>query len=425
MSQSIRLVKNTLWLLLARFGTQGLMVLFTLLVARRLGEAGFGEYAFVASAIFFANSFATFGTDMLLIREIASGSGLTQLPAALTIQLALSALFVALAYFFGPMIPGQSRDAVWGLQLYSLALFPLAFCTVFTAALRGKVRMEWYTLLNVTISLLQLVGVWVFVQPGRGVAAVALILLLVQLVAAVMAGLICAARIPGFLRVWQFKPTAISTVIYATAPIALLGVLGIAAQKLGVYMLSTLAGAAMTGWFSAALRVVEASKTGHLALFGALYPAMAHAHTSTGETRLRAEAFTFSWKTLLALAGMMAIVLFFVASPLVPLLYGPGFEPAIPALKILAWMLVPYTINTYLSLSFLAAGHERSVALALLVSLILLAALNAWWIPSVGLIGACWAALIAEIVQAGILLLQGRGAPFAHLCGSVDHRRCR
>ncbi len=404
MSQRERLGKNTLWLLLMRFGAQGLMVLFTILIARRLGEVGLGEYAFIASAIFLTNVLTTFGTDMLLIREIAAGAGLAQLPAALVVQLALSALFVALTFIGAPLLPNQSRDAVLALQVYSLALFPLAFFTVFTSALRGKERMDLYTLLNLAVSLLQFVAVWLFVRPGGGITTVALLLLAVQAAAAVLAGAICLLRIPESRRIWRFSAKAIPAVVRASAPIALLGLLGMLYQKLGVYMLATISGAAMTGWFSVALRVVEASKLGHLALFGALYPAMAQTHG--GSTDDRNKTFTYSQRILLGLAAVATLTLFFLAPSLVGLLFGPSFDPSISALKILAWTMIPYTVNTYLSLSFLAAGQERAVARALLAGLTVLAVLNAWWIPGVGLIGACWAALVAEVVQSIALLSQ-------------------
>jgi Na+-driven multidrug efflux pump len=41
----------------------------------------------------------------------------------------------------------------------------------------------------------------------------------------------------------------------------------------------------------------------------------------------------------------------------------------------------------------------------LLASVLVLALLNAWWIPLYGLSGAAWAALSAELIQAGVLLV--------------------
>jgi O-antigen/teichoic acid export membrane protein len=171
-------------------------------------------------------------------------------------------------------------------------------------------------------------------------------------------------------------------------------------QKLSIYLLSALGGAALTGWFAAASRALEASKTAHLSVFTALYPAMAHAEPGSAKT------FRLARILLLVGAAVLALILSSFASPLVILLYGPDFAPAIPVLRILAWVLVPYTLNTYFSLSFVAAKQERGVAIALAASLLILVLLNLWWIPRLGLSGAAYAALAAESTQAMILLAQ-------------------
>ncbi len=67
-----RVSLNTFWLTAARLGSQVLLMLFTVLVARRMGETGLGGYAYMTAVIFIGNVFSTFGTDMLLMREIAA-----------------------------------------------------------------------------------------------------------------------------------------------------------------------------------------------------------------------------------------------------------------------------------------------------------------------------------------------------------------
>jgi len=398
-----RLGQNTFWLLLARLGTQGLLVLFTLVIAHRLGNVGLGQYAFIASAIFLANTLTTFGTDMFLIREIAAGTGLSQLPATLLIQLALSAICAIIILAGAPLLPNVDAVSIQGLLVYSLALFPLAFFTVFTTALRGQERMYWYAVLNLTVSLAQVLALWIFVQPGSSVITIAWILVAIQTIAAFLAGLICSFQIPGFLRAWHFSLWHIPALLRASAPIALLGLLGMLYLRLSIYQITLLSGSATTGWFSAALRIVEAFKTGHLALFGALYPLLSKAARQPAKSE-RFVSKSLGW--LLGISAVLSLVLYVLAQPLVQILYGVQFAASIAATQILAWIIIPYTLNTFLSLSFLAHRREPAVAWALLGSLLALAILNAWWVPIFGLAGACWAALAAESVQALILVSQ-------------------
>ena len=67
------LARNATWILTGRLAAQGLLVLCTVLLARRLGLTGFGGYAVLVSVVSLANVATTFGTDMVLVREIAGG----------------------------------------------------------------------------------------------------------------------------------------------------------------------------------------------------------------------------------------------------------------------------------------------------------------------------------------------------------------
>jgi len=404
MNETLRLGKNSLWLLAARIGAQGL-ALFTILLARNLGSTGFGEYAFFTAIIFIGNVVTTFGTDMLFIREIAARDDLTHLPAALWLQLLLSGLFIVGTVLLAPSIPNQSVAAVAALRIYSLALLPLAFYNIFTTVLRGKQCMTTYALLNFSAALLQAGIVLVFIAVGQGVVTLAWLLLGAQCLLALLGGWMCARQVTGFWGDWRFSWTGVRAVAAASAPLGGLGILGMLYQKLGLVLLSTLGGASITGLFSAGLRVVEASKSAHQAAFTSLYPLMAQdgAGSSSGQT---GEAIQLSWRLLLTSAIALALSLSLLAGPLVELLYGTEFAATTPILRILAWMLIPYTVNSFLTLAFVARKREIAVSLALMASLLGLGIMSLAWIPAYGLEGAAWAALGAESLQAIILLLQ-------------------
>jgi O-antigen/teichoic acid export membrane protein len=405
MNQPIRLSKNALWMILSRFGAQGLTVAFTIVLARRLGSAGFGEYAFIAAVLYVANTLTTFGTDMLLIREIAAQNILSRLSAALILQLALSGLFIIVIWLAGSSIPNQNPETVTALQIYSLALIPLAFFTVFTTALRGKQNMGAYTFLNILVAGLQ-VGI-VFLS-NLSVLHLSIFLVAVQTFAAAAAGIICGITIPDFFQTRRGPFSDLFRLIREAAPIALIALLGMLYQRLSVYMLSTMRGPADTGLFSAAARTVEASKGIHIAVFAALYPAMAYAQTDLVNRSRWLQTFRFSWRALIAGAVAGALILCAFAAPITALLYGSRFHESANVLRILGWMLIPFTVNTYLTLSFLAANKERLVARALTAGLLGLLILNLWWIPLRGPEGAAWAALCAESLQSVILLVSER-----------------
>jgi len=407
MKRPSALALNSVWMLLARVGSQGLAVVFTLLVARQLGSQAFGEYAFMAAVVALGNALTTFGTDMLLIRQIAAQGEVTGLGDALLLQLALSGGFIAAVLLAAPLFPNQSPEAVLGLRIYSLSLVPLAFFSVFTTALRGKQRMGAYMALSLALAALQVGAAWLAVRLGGGVVELAALLALVQVAAAVLAGILCARQLADFRQAWHFSGRKVIALGRACVPIALLVASGLLYQKLSVMLLSVLGGAVVTGWFAAALRTVEAAKTAHLATFTALYPAMAQQaqhQPDRGPIRPWQESFRTSWWLLLAGAGAASLALFLLAEPLTRLLYGAAYAPAVPALRILAWMLVPFTVNNFMSLAYLAARREAAILRVQLLGLMALAGLSLACIPAWGVNGACLALLVAESVQAAAYL---------------------
>ncbi len=401
MSLFTRLARNSLWLLIARVGAQVCMVIVTYLLARRLGVAGFGEYAFIATAILIGNSLTTFGSDMYLIREIAAKSGFSELPSALALQLVLSLVFIVLVYVIAPGLPNQTSESILALRVYSSALIPLAFFTVFTSALRGMQRMISYAWLNLIIPILQVVAISIFIRSGTSIVTLAYLLLIIQALGAVVGGIFCYAILPGFWTGLRFSLDKTISLFIACLPIAMIAILGIIHQKLSLAMLSFLGTTSMVGLFSAAARVMEAMRMGHFAAFTALYPAMANAHQDNKPSH---GTFRLSSLLLLVFSAGGSILIYLFAKPVVDIFFGSGYRLSVPVLKILSFTLIPYTINAYLSLVFLATKKEKIVLRIYTVSLFILLISNLVLIPRTGQIGAGWAILIGEVAQAVLFL---------------------
>jgi len=419
-----RIGRDTAWLLGGRLAAQGLVVPATVLLAGRLGLAGFGQYAFLVAVVFVANVVTTFGTDMVLIRDIAGSGRTDRWTAALGVQLALSAAAIGLIWFAAPLLPGQDAAVVAALRVYSLSLLPAALFSVCSAALRGVGRMSWYAAIGVALAAVQLGAIWVFVTPGIALVSVAVVLLAVQVIVGAAAFGVCTVLISGFGQ--RPVPAASDLVEMARASVSIgaLGLLGVLYQRAGVLALAVAAGPSATGWFAASSRVVEASKSGHVALFGAVYPAMAAAHSPVAAPGAAQDADLASgtapspsagsdslgrtWRMAVAGAAAISGVLVVGSSFVIGLLYGPAFAPAAGGLAILALTLVPSTIATYRSLELLASHREDRTLRALSLAIVALGALLAILVPLVGWIGACWAILGAEVVQAGAMVHLGR-----------------
>jgi len=442
-----RIALNSLWLLIARASSQGLMILFTVLVARYLGQVGLGQYAFVAAVVFLGNVLTTFGLDTLLIREVARtreeqgsvgagelgsrGAGEQRsrgefasappypsasaplLTAGLWLQLGLSALFIGGITVAAGWLPNKTPETVLALRLYSLSLIPLAFTTVFSASLRAHERMDLILVLNLLSAAVQTGGALALLGAGGGLVALVAFLLAVQSLTALVAGGMCFRRLPGFALAVRVPGALLGRMLRLGAPLAAVAVLMVAYQRMEVLALSLLADDAATGWFAAAARITDALKMLHYAYFGAVFPLMSrlavdaplpgvNASPRTVERRL----YRASFSLLLGFGLGTALIVTPLASPVIRLLYGAGYGPSVPALQILVWALVPFAVSSHVFFWLVSNGREMTALRVIVVTVAATALLNLLLIPRFGLIGACLAALAGEGMQALLYVWQ-------------------
>jgi PST family polysaccharide transporter len=155
------------------------------------------------------------------------------------------------------------------------------------------------------------------------------------------------------------------------------------------------ASGAALGHYAAADRV-RAGVQGLFTAFGnALLPGLAQ-RQSAGHAPWRLVALQ------VAVAALMAGGLALWAGPVVRLLAGPGWESAVPVLRVLALALVSSTVLSAVGVQvLLPAGRARAYSLAL-VALLAAQLAGLWWAAPQGAVALAWVLLLAE---AGVALV--------------------
>ncbi len=406
-----RLSADTVYLLAARVFAQALTLLFTLAVARTLGEQGFGQFAFISATVAIANVVTTFGLDTMLIRDVAArrspatGGLRADAPtglfsAALLIQLGLSAVVLVALLALGPRLPNQTAATQPALLVAALSLIPLAFSTVFSAILRGRGRMRAYALFSGATAASLGLGAGLLWRRGGTLLDAALILLAAQTGGAIVAFLLYrrASAWPGR---WPWPTRRQLGRAWRTGGVlAGLMILAVLYQRLDVLLLSLLAGDAATGFYAAAVRILEALKMLPGAFFGALLPMV----VAGGRPEVH-RAYRLSFVALLGLSVLLAAITAALAGPLIGWLFGPAFAPAVTPLRIISWSL-PLTVVTFkLSFDLVARGQERLAGLSMLLTLLVAVPVTYLLIARWSLLGAAVALPLCEAAQ--ILLLAG------------------
>jgi O-antigen/teichoic acid export membrane protein len=396
-----RFLGNSAALLTGRLVAQALGFLFTLLLARRLGAAGLGQFSYLSTILFAGNVATTFGLDTLLIRAAArDGADVTLLARqTLKLQMLLVLLFAGLIAISQPLLLSRTAAPAAALWLYLPALLPLALGTVCSALLRGWERMEFHLLYTMVGQLGQLLAGGLLLIWPLSLPPLMLLLTLTQVLAAAAAYQLCRQTEPGFsLRGWS-QAANLSKLLRQAWPLAALAVLALFYQRLGILALSWYRDDAAVGQFAAAGRLLEGAKLLPYALFGALFPRLSQ---SGG-------VWPPAWRRLFRLlfAGMIILMLglIWLGPVALKLLFGIEFEPAGPTLQILALSLPAFLLTLRLSFTLVTANQEHHALRAMAASLLLAITLCLPLTATHGITGTAWATVLAEWGQVALLLL--------------------
>lgn len=387
----MRLLKNIGWTVLSRIGTQGLAVLSNILLARYLGQEGFGEYAFISSILLIGNAFSTFGTDMILIRSLASGENLFTLADGFLLQLLLSLLYIA-----GVFAAALFISVPLSLRIYIFALFPFALFTIFNINLRARQEMRSFSLLQFAAVFAQMLAVFTLLIFRADMNTFAIFMLIAHTSTALFAFVFRSSR----SILWRFSLPGAFALMRNSASLAVIGTLRLVYEKITIGILPQLAGLSATGIFSVSSRLTDAGKLGHLSAFTAMYPEMARDVDFGRQMK--------GLRSLLGLAFLISVFIFIFAQTIVDILFGAEFISSVQPLQIMIWVIIPYVLVTYTSLGLVALGYERPVLYSLLTALFVLLLSFVCFTSAFGLRGAAFAVLLSEIIHAIFLWYQWR-----------------
>jgi hypothetical protein len=218
------------------------------LIARVLEESGLGQFAFISSLIYLANIAATFGTDTLLIREIAAGrdrstSGWGSVAAV------RSQRSPSWRSGWHCLCCPIDRPKRFSIQVYSW-LLPPGFPQFSAPRSRASERMDFTCVGTYNVSSSKPVELFPFSSREAGCC-------LFRWLAATQMLLPPRSQAghpldSNFTFALQgFQASACSKPLKKSWPLALLQS-GVIYQRLGLLMVAFLSGDAAAGWFSAA-----------------------------------------------------------------------------------------------------------------------------------------------------------------------------
>jgi O-antigen/teichoic acid export membrane protein len=385
--------KNSSVLAVARLADRmsGLVVAFV--ITRWLGAASLGVYA-AAMAIYGLMAIAgQAGATTYLVREIAKHPELTGRYVVHLSVLAAGAagLFTAALFVVVPHL-GYADQLQTSVEIIALGLVPATINNVQEAAFVAHGRVELETRTTLVKSVVNVVACIVLINQGYSIVAVITAYVVAEYLVTIAYYLQISreiARLPFAFEwrlaarlFWEMKAFTGSSIISALF------------SRPEIILLSLFSTEAQIGYYSAALKVAEVWTFVPEVFSTNIFPLLSR--TAFVADERFAAIQRKSIKYLLAFALPVTAGLLATADQIIPLLYGDGFGPSVPELRILAGG-VTFLAVTAVFWRSLAARHRQDAVL--------------------------WTQVVTIVVRLGvgavlIAWLDSRGAAWATLCGT-------
>ncbi len=388
-------VKNTTVLLFGRALSLGLGIVYVAVLARYVQAAGMGKIATATSLVSILILLANFGLSQLVIRDVASDKA-----KASTYVLNALLLRVLLSVVFGIVIVGITAitkypyDTTVIIYIYGFVYILDELTDVAFSIFKAFERMEYPAA----------------IQSGRDIANVVLSLGAIYLRASLIT-IVLASAVASFLKLvvslavlrrrfvrprLQIDRDLCRQLVVAALPFAALVFIPVVNRQIDTVVLSLYHSEEEVGWFSAANTLITYLLLVPNTFLQAIFPVFARFHSSSRDA-LR-QAYRTFFKYLLLLGSALCVGTIVTADQVIALVYGPGFESAVLALRILAFQLFwmfgfanGALLNATGGQTFLAAIMGAGAALNVVLAFLL--------IPRFSFVGAS----IAPIASAGVL----------------------
>jgi O-antigen/teichoic acid export membrane protein len=366
------------------------------LVARHLGAREFGQLALAFTLFYAFQVLAAAGLKTLITREVAkdrSQTGLYFVNGSVLVVISSVCSFVALLAFVHILqYPPDTRRVI---LLLALGLLPYAFSAICEGIFQAWERMHYIAWVNVPLNVIKIACAFLLLSGRYGLDAVVLIVVSSLVAIAGIEGWMILRRFPRHPA--RFMPSSSLAMIRSSG--TFLGIDGIIAitSGLNVLLLSKLASETQVGFYSAAMQLMVPLSLVYQSVARSIFPLMCK-QIEPGLQNLKRIA-EGALEVLLALALPAVAGIFLLGEWLLTVAYqDAAFLEALPALRIISWILIFQAFSAVLGQVLWASSREgttlRIVVTAVLINLVL-----GWPLISYfGLTGAAVTALLTKAV---------------------------
>jgi O-antigen/teichoic acid export membrane protein len=395
-----RLLSNTFLAFAGSVIVKASNSLLFIFIGRNLGPADAGVFNLGITYFTIAFGLSAWGLQELLVREVAprrekSGHYFTNyLAIRLLLTILTYAVFLLILYLFLPY--SAQTKAIIGIL--TLAVFPEAIFSLCQSLFEAHEQLRVPFSAAVVNSVFKLSGGMWLLQAGYGVEQIAWMV-------PIGSSLSLLVFVPALVRLFRNIPQHLAARLQIPFIVTQLRLIpsffaihlfSLIDYQTDTFMISILLTETHVGWYGAAQTILLAFWIMPVAIRAAIYPVMARYHVQSPEKLATLRYKVNQYIVIIVLPMVTGVYL--LAGPIIRLIFGVSFAPAIPVLEWSIWGVVFVFLNVPNARLMLI--HQRQKALGWLtgLSMITNVGLNLLLIPMYGIVGAAMARLFASFV---------------------------
>ena len=371
---------------------------FFVVMARELGPSGFGDFMFALSLATVFILAAGFGTEELVAREVARDRERVHTYLANVVAVkAIASVLLVLALGAIANLGSYSSDARAAIYLVGLGVAIENLGRTWHSIFTAFERLEMISIsLVIQRTLTAAVGVVVLLSGG-GVIAVSIVFL-----GGAVVGLLVATEVLRRFVVaprWHLDRSRWMPLLRAGVPIGLATLIFTILLKVDAALLGFLAGGEdnrEVGVYGAAFRVIEATLFISWAFSASILPWLS-LRKEAGEV---ARGYEFGLKAITGVLTPIALTFVLLASEIVDLLYGAGYEDAVLPLQMLGVLTLLYGVNTLASTVLVSRDRPQDFTRIVAVVAVENIVVNLLTIPRYGADAAAFNAALSGVLLA-------------------------
>lgn len=371
-----------------------------LILPSYLGPADYGTYSLAIAFYMLFSVFAGYGLDGIFIKDVSRDKSLSQryfsTNIAIKLFLSVAALIILSIVVFTLNYPLKTTLAI---LILSSSIFVQSITQSYSAVFRAYEKMEYNAIFAVARSLMSLLGILLLVRFEGTVISLVLILVIINLILA-LAGFLLVNRL-FFKVIWKTDLDFMRESFKKSTPFFLVSAIAVIHSKIDLIMISKLSHEIEVGFYSVANELVSMLYLVPNLASTALFPVFSKQfHESSASLIISSD---LSIKYIGLLGFPISAGVYFVAPQVIGLIYGPSFAGSVNILQILGLTVCFLFVSNIIAYILTASEKVNHVTYANASSVLVNIALNFWFIPIWGGMGAAIATLACSIIKSAYI----------------------